>query len=604
MRHCSFMVSSLSMGIVICVSRTALAEAPRAVDLAHLKGWDIVVAAGAIASESYAAKEFQELFGQASGLELPIVHKIDRPDRHVFIGSGKPMQSSRVGFGVDGLGPEDLRIIVRNQNIAIAGGRPRGTLYGVYTFLEDYLGVRFLTADHTHVPRVGKQRGIGPIDRTYRPGFVNYRGVGYAPRYKNPVFAVRHRDNTLFNDPRFGKNTPFLSPYINIGHSFYRQVPIDKYGKSHPEYFGLWDGKRTNGYVHTHLCLTNADLVPIVTNAVIEEIKHFPWRAKGNVAVSQNDTIWQYCQCDKCSAIDKAEDSHMGALLRFVNTVADEVAKTYPDVHIGTLAYGFSRKPPKRTKPRHNVEINLCSIECCQLHALTDPHCPLNVAYMRDLKGWSLICEHLYAWTYNINFHDPLLPYPNLHTIAPNVRALLAAGAKGVYMQCSDLFAAEMADLRCYLISSLLWDATRDDKALIREFLDLHYGRAAPPIRRFVSLMHEHYRNAGVHQSSCIKARWDLPVDDHISEMGLKAFRDAMGLADNETVKARLEKASISAYRAALEPVWTLRKGETLDAATTAKLRPIAKEFFRLCDKWGIAHTIKPNRERIQSALN
>jgi hypothetical protein len=115
--------------------------------------------------------------------------------------------------------------------------------------------------------------------------------------------------------------------------------------------------------------------------------------------------------------------------------------------------------------------------------------------------------------------------------------------------------------------------------------------------------MHDHYRNAGVHQSSCIKARWHLPVDDRISEMGLKAFRDAMDLAENETVKARVEKASICAYRAALEPVWTLKQGQTLDAATAAKLRPIAKEFLRLCDKWALAPTIKPNRERIQGIL-
>jgi len=41
--------------------------------------------------------------------------------------------------------------VVAKNNIAILGGAP-GTLYGVHTFLEDYLGVRFLKADITHVP--------------------------------------------------------------------------------------------------------------------------------------------------------------------------------------------------------------------------------------------------------------------------------------------------------------------------------------------------------------------------------------------------------------------------------------------------------------------
>ena len=125
------------------------------------------------------AEEFQEFFRQAGGLKLPIVHKITRWDKHVFIGSGMVMQASPVGFNVEDLGPEDLRIVVRDGNIAIAGGRPRGTLYGVYTFLEDYLGVRFLTHDHTHVPAVGWQRLIGPLDRVYRPPFANYRNAVY-----------------------------------------------------------------------------------------------------------------------------------------------------------------------------------------------------------------------------------------------------------------------------------------------------------------------------------------------------------------------------------------------------------------------------------------
>jgi hypothetical protein len=115
-------------------------KAAEAVDLTRLDGWDIVVADDAIASEMYAAEEFQEFFRQASGVKLPIVHKITDWDKHVFIGSGKIMEASPVGFSVDDLDPEDLHIVVRDDNIAIAGGRPRGTLYGVYTFLEDYPG--------------------------------------------------------------------------------------------------------------------------------------------------------------------------------------------------------------------------------------------------------------------------------------------------------------------------------------------------------------------------------------------------------------------------------------------------------------------------------
>ncbi len=43
-----------------CGTVPATAKSPEGVDLAELKGWNIVVADDAIASEIYAAEEFQE----------------------------------------------------------------------------------------------------------------------------------------------------------------------------------------------------------------------------------------------------------------------------------------------------------------------------------------------------------------------------------------------------------------------------------------------------------------------------------------------------------------------------------------------------------------
>ena len=600
-------VSVISLIVaLVCGAAPASANAPVGVDLAQLDGWNIVVADDAIASEIYAAEEFQEFFRQASGVKLTIVHKITRWDKHVFIGPGKVMQASPVGFSVEELGPEDLHIVVRDNNIAIGGGRPRGTLYGVYTFLEDYLGVRFLTHDHTHVPPVGKQRLIGPLDRVYRPPFANHRQADYKQTGDNPVFAARHRLNASHHwfpghdEPKFGG----LSRFPLINHSFYGQVPHDKYGKEHPEYFGLWGGKRMNDFMHTHLCLTNRDLLPIVTNAVLKHFESPGAIGRKNANVAQNDTIWQYCQCEKCGAIDGREQSHMGAMLDFVNKVAERVAKTYPDVFIGTLSYGFSRKPPKNIKPRDNVQIMLSNIEACQIHPIADPNCPSNAHFMRDLRGWSRICKHLYTWTYNVNFHDQLLPYPNLYTIKPNINTLLNAGVEGLFMQCcSSLPTADMSDLRNYLICRLLWNPQLDDGVIIDEFLDLHYGQAAPPIRRFINLLHKHYRGSGIHQAGCISGRWDLPVDASVATAGVNLLAEAMDLAQDDEVKARVEEASICAYRAAIDPIWKLKKDAAINPALAKRMRPLAKEFFRLCDKYGLSKNVAGHRQRIEGIL-
>jgi hypothetical protein len=293
----------------------------------------------------------------------------------------------------------------------------------------------------------------------------------------------------------------------------------------------------------------------------------------------------------------------MGALLTFVNKVADEVAKTHPDVFIGTAAYTYSRKPPKNISPRDNVEINLSSCGACQLHAFADTSCPQNVAFMQDLGGWSRIHKHLYAWTYNTYFRSPPLPYPNLHTIKPNINTLVDAGVKGVFMQShagrwSDTPLMELAH---YLMSRLLWNPKLNDKELIEEFLNLYYGKAAPAVRRFVHMIHKHYRDAGTHNDPLVYHGWELPVDKDVARVGLKLFAEAMDLADTDEVKARVEKASICAYAAVLDPIWRLEEDEVIAASLAARLRPLAKEFFRLCDKYELG--AQNSRERIEGIL-
>ena len=160
----------------------------KALDLSAMCGWTVIVAPDAIPSEQYAAEEFQALVKQAAGIELPIAKQPPKPTQNVFIGTGEAMRSSSVGFEVESLGDEGLRILIERDNIAIAGGRPRGTLYGVYEFMERYLGVRFLTFDHTYVPTVSAWL-IPCEDFTYVPQF-SFRWSYYRENAVQPLICA------------------------------------------------------------------------------------------------------------------------------------------------------------------------------------------------------------------------------------------------------------------------------------------------------------------------------------------------------------------------------------------------------------------------------
>jgi hypothetical protein len=588
---------------VVLVALSALAGR-EGLDLAKLKDWHIVLAEGAVPSELYAAEEFQRLFHEAGGRRVTIVKVTDHAERNIFIGPGPVMRESRIGFSTDDFGPEDFRIVVTADNVAIAGGRPRGTLYGVYTFLEDYVGVRFLTAHHTHVPKLTSPHVVPPTDRACRPPLA-FRWPYYGENSAAPDFAARLRVNTVSDEPRLGGK----SPMSLISHTFVRQMPSVEYGREHPEYFALRDGRRLAPFeddrYETQPCLSNPDVLRIVTESVLKQLEEHP--EKGNVSVSQNDNK-KHCQCPECRAIDEREGSPMGSLLAFVNAVADRVAEAHPHVMVGTLSYQYSRKPPRNIRPRPNVQIQLCSIECCLMHPINDPDCPKNVAFCRDMAEWGAICKNVHIWNYNTNFHNYLLPCPNLRVIEPNVRYFVEHSARGVFMQAAgNALGAELGDLRNYVIAGLLWDPRRSGQALVDEFLDLHYGPAAPPIRRFIGLVHDSAEARGLHHN-CFGRAADYGVDEQVAQAGLDAFEEALNLAGTEEVRRRVEKASVCAVRAALEPVWYAEKPEDVPPQVADAMRPLARRLLALCERHGVTRpweygTMDEARQRLTRVL-
>ena len=181
------------------------------VDLAKLAGWDIVVAKDASPSEAYAGRGVSlDLRPGERRSSLPMVTAPDRADRHVLIGPSKSLADSPVGFDAAAMGTgRDCGSSFASNQIAIAGGRPRGTLYGVYTFLEDYLGVRFLTADHTHVPKC--RAGRSSARRSLlSPAARDALELLRRDQPRSP-FAARLRINTVTDDAKHGGKTGIRS---------------------------------------------------------------------------------------------------------------------------------------------------------------------------------------------------------------------------------------------------------------------------------------------------------------------------------------------------------------------------------------------------------
>jgi len=135
----------------------------------------------------------------------------------------------------------------------------------------------------------------------------------------------------------------------------------------------------------------------------------------------------------------------------------------------------------------------------------------------------------------------------------------------------------------------------------------LHYGRSADPIRRFINLTHDKALASGLHPNCFGKAK-NYAVDASIAQAGLDAFAEAMELAENETVRARVEKASICAYRAAIEPIWYIKDRSKLDPGLAQRMQPLTQTFLELCAKHGVTRVsehsaIEPESARLKRIL-
>ena len=123
-------------------------------------------------------------------------------------------------------------------------------------------------------------------------------------------------------------------------------------------------------------------------------------------------------------------------------------------------------------------------------------------------------------------------------------------------------------------------------------------------IRRFINLTHEHALASGLHPN-CFGRAKDYAVDESIAQAGLDAFAEAMELSENDAIRARVEKASICAYRAAIEPIWYMKDKSKVDPALAERMQPLVKRFVDLCEKYGVTNAsersgIEAESERIK----
>lgn len=418
-----------------------------------LAGFRIVISENAPAHEREAAADLADCLRRAAGLTLPVVTDREQAvDDEICIGATtRDVQSvidRRASLRHDGilLRAEDGRLYIQSETHL-------GVRYAVSKFLEKYVGFRFLD-EYNEV--------IEPAEAVDLPADLDYC-------HSSPLM-YRHTDWRVTESQRrrWGLN-----------------------GEDGVE-------NRIIGFCHTmtalagtpgHLqpCLTDEAVYQTVLGNVRKWIRDNP--GCRIISVTQNDNF-NYCKCPRCEAMAKRENQS-GIMISFVNRLADDIRDEYPDVYLLTFAYQYTRKPPVTVKPRDNVIIWLCSIECCFSHALEDASCGQNRAFADDIRAWASIAKHIYIWDYTTNYAHYVSSFPNFRTLLPNTRFFVGSGAIAIYEEGGHQQQenGEFRSLRAYLTGQMLWDPDMGDEAFdrhIKDFLKGYYGAGWQYIYEYV----------------------------------------------------------------------------------------------------------------------
>ena len=438
--------------------------------------------------------------------------------------------------------PDGIRLRTLPDALVLTGAKPRGTLYAVYTFLEDVVGVRWWTSTESYVPKHATL-SAPDLDISYAPKLL-YREAFYRDAL-TATQSARLRTNGHFS--RAPKE--FGGHYEIIGwcHTFERLLPPQKYFGDHPEWYSMIDGKRSHN--RTQLCLSNDEMRQEFTRNALAWVRGKP--DAGMISISQND--WHgNCQCPKCKAFDEKEGSPAGLLVHFVNQVAAELEKEFPDILVETLAYQYTRQAPKTVKPRHNVIVRLCSIECSFAQPLATGE--QNVKFRRDVEQWRAVAPRLYIWNYVTNFRHYILPHPNLRSLAPDLRFFVDSHTVGLFEQGdSSCSIGDFVQLRAWLLGHLMWNPDLDENALIDEFLKGYYGLAAPHLRRYLDFREDAVAKAGTFLRCYMgdTSSWLSP--EQMTQASVLYAKAEQAVADQPTLAARVRRERLTLDHAWLQ---------------------------------------------------
>lgn len=435
---------------------------------------------------SFLAETLQQMIGCGT---IEIIED-GKADKGCFISIGNTQLSENIN--IDQIENDGYILKVKDNNLIIKGANQSGTKNGIYDFLETKLGCMFLRNDYDYIPEFPTIR-LENYDEVINPS------IAWRKQFQYEALQNNWYDKLKLNGTKAkeGFKEGIYAQWGTWCHTQFQFVPPEKYFDSHPEYFALINGKRCyqakwhSSDMQTHLCLTNEDVYEIVKAGMKSEIQKNPEALYWDFSIM--DTPVKVCQCPECNRINTKYQSNSATIIMFINRLAKDLGKEFPNLMFSTLAYQDCINPPVGLEVEQNVVIKLCANPGSQGYSYSVGANKNSKQIKLLLESWGNIAKNIVVWDYVVDFNHLLLPFPNYDVQKANMDFYVDNNVMGVFHQGSREKGDEMADMRTYLLSRQMWDKDIDFEALMKKYIQLNYGEASPYIEEYLETMSESY---------------------------------------------------------------------------------------------------------------
>ncbi len=386
---------------------------------------------------------------------------------------------------------------------AVAHNR-MGTLFAVYLFLEEELGVRWVEPGDAGISYERRERleftSKRRIWRTHCP---------YERRIRSYVWDGAGRPNTAVPDVflstgsqawerraeleiwerrmRLGTGIP-----LRFGHAF--SSWWKKYGEAHPGYFAL-NGKGVRGPMdpqrpdRVKICPSNPGVVKQAVTDWLKARKRHPAYAHETLCVAVNDGgghgADEFCHCEACRKLDVRRSGepfgrHLTDRYMYLADQALAAARRHDPAALVT-AYAYSRvlQPPRRQRIQEGIVLKF-------VPRYNEPFERTEELY----KGWQAMGCRAMLFRPNDCCSDFGLPMGFEQRLFEHQQLALRYGARGMDHDCCYGFWTGVSSLAYYVLSRAHIDPGRDFT-----YWENHYADAFGAAREEVKAFHKHWRN-------------------------------------------------------------------------------------------------------------